>query len=404
MQKDSIVEIKIGDLPLESLHVDQSESNGNSINQESESESESESSPSGLTENDINDVAQGMPENGTTPIQQDPTDHCTTPHTAHPGVYRIPGRQRGEISQAPRARAVVESTLPQAYPVEDDTDALDSCTDRRIHEAVQVSVVTEKNVLCKIAMLKKHSFAVAFIIFIILNTVLIIMKFSGKGTTDTTDTSVRNETVSLEESASNNSDTHLYEISENSTSQNISEPTFLPIRLDVSRGCYTDPMVIYILEKIAYDAKEDLKKTRTYHICANTTMNIFDFDLLQESFDFSSGDVHPFILFLPNIHIKCGYDGDIKSNCTFVGGTNQVVLRNGSLESSEPTNTTTENITIEGFSFTGAKAGNNILVRSSNSSLTVKNCIFHVSFHSLCVKSTFYYDAVLLFITYLHVL
>lgn len=142
-------------------------------------------------------------------------------------------------------------------------------------------------------------------------------------------------------------------------------------------SCYTDPYIIHIIEKEAYERGNDPSIPRTYHICANTTMNIFRFTPLYNSVLPSSDNVHPLLLFRPNVHIMCGIDGSFGNNCTFDGGNVQVILHDRSFDTENLINATNvENTTIEGFRFRNASDGTNVAIRSAKSSLTLKNCLF----------------------------
>lgn len=147
---------------------------------------------------------------------------------------------------------------------------------------------------------------------------------------------------------------------------------------DISKMCFTDPHIINLLEWQTYERGDDPSIPRTYHFCPNSLMSIFDFDLYLYNYDYSSGYFHPMFFFRPNINILCGFDGDYDNNCTFQGGAFQIILQETPLFVDYSLNTTTENITISGFRFTGA-SGYNIASRSHITSLTVKNCRFDVS-------------------------
>lgn len=142
--------------------------------------------------------------------------------------------------------------------------------------------------------------------------------------------------------------------------------------------CFTDPFMIHNIEWQAYENGDDAGIPRTYHICSNTTLRIYNFLPFQFKFDFSSGDHYPLVLFRPNVHVKCGYDGAFSNNCTFSGGLFQVLLHFRSLMVNYAlNNTSAENITLEGFRFTEANKGVNISFRSFVSDLTLKNCVFN---------------------------
>lgn len=140
--------------------------------------------------------------------------------------------------------------------------------------------------------------------------------------------------------------------------------------------CFKDPQIINILEWEAHQRGDDPSIPRTYHICSNSQINVFRRDMLPQSFDFSSGDSYPLILFRSNAHIKCGFDGSLENNCTFHSGTYHVSLNSRPFFLSYPITNATSNITIEGFKFTKAEGGANIVVQTPESSLTVKNCLF----------------------------
>lgn len=87
------------------------------------------------------------------------------------------------------------------------------------------------------------------------------------------------------------------------------------------------------------------------------------------------------MFFRPNVLVKCGFDGSYENNCTLSGGTHQLSLIPVSLLQTELlVDPGPENITMEGFRFTQAYRGANVFNQASVQSLTLKNCVFDVSF------------------------
>lgn len=145
--------------------------------------------------------------------------------------------------------------------------------------------------------------------------------------------------------------------------------------------CFHDPWEIYILEEIVRKAGTDTTSfPRKYHICPNTHINIQKFDYQLGRFDINTGDYTAFLLFLPNVSIKCGFDGSFDNNCTLNGGLHSVLILDFStLESHVDIGVDPENVTIEGFRFTGIEYGVNIANYANRASLTLVNCHFDVS-------------------------
>jgi len=147
--------------------------------------------------------------------------------------------------------------------------------------------------------------------------------------------------------------------------------------------CFRDPLKIQILEWEAFERGDDPSIPRTYHFCANSTMRVYSTNPKFFNFDSSSGDTFPLIIFRPNVNILCGEDGSFENKCTFKGGIAQIVLTESPFFVSYNLNTTTENVTIEGFRFTGTRNGVNIANRSNVTNITVKNCRFDNNHHIL---------------------
>lgn len=85
-------------------------------------------------------------------------------------------------------------------------------------------------------------------------------------------------------------------------------------------SCWNDPIAIQSAELDRYTSGIDASIPRTFVICPNTTFDVFDMKPTAFEFDFSTGDTMPIVIFDSNVNLICGDDGDIRNNCTFVGG------------------------------------------------------------------------------------
>lgn len=146
--------------------------------------------------------------------------------------------------------------------------------------------------------------------------------------------------------------------------------------------CYTDPILIqqeeFALLQLIEDGNASVVDTpRTYIICPNTNLQVFNFSPISNDFDFSSGEVFPFIIFLSNVNILCGLDGSIHNNCTLSGGFFQILFFFRTVYRSYQISSKAENITIQGMKFTGASKGSNVGIRIAHSSITFRDCMFY---------------------------
>lgn len=122
--------------------------------------------------------------------------------------------------------------------------------------------------------------------------------------------------------------------------------------------CFLDPWEIYIHEEVAFRGGVDPSIPRTYHICPNSHLKIKYYDHQLERFDENSGEYYSFILFRPNVSVKCGFDGSYENNCTLSGGTHHIILISVAVfDFHKILDIGPENITFEGFRFTGAYRG-----------------------------------------------
>lgn len=149
------------------------------------------------------------------------------------------------------------------------------------------------------------------------------------------------------------------------------------------KECFLDPREIHMHEESLYIEGVDPSIPRTYNICPNSHLKIQKYDYQFGRYDINSGDYAAFTFFRPNIIVKCGFDGDYNNNCSLSGGETQVFLLSESVfEADKVLETKVENITLEGFRFTGGYRGTNIVNYAYVASLTLKNCVFNVSFEA----------------------
>ena len=134
-------------------------------------------------------------------------------------------------------------------------------------------------------------------------------------------------------------------------------------------------------------ALADSSIPRTYNLCSDSFFEFQDGVLgYYGTYYVADGPgMPPIRLINPNVNILCGPDGNIAHNCTFSGGTFQVILTDGSYYYSN-TETVTD-ILLQGIKFTGMSGNDaiqNIFVNptdysSKGSALAVKDCLFYVS-------------------------
>lgn len=235
--------------------------------------------------------------------------------------------------------------------------------------------------------LKKYSFNVFFTILLGLNMALLSITFLGRSNNnnnivDKAKANSTNSSVLGIQNMSMTNNSHGINSSFNNTTanetaiENNHEKSSQNI-LENNATCFTDPIVIQTLEYEAYQRGDDSSITRTYHFCPNSVMKVFEFDTHLYRYIYTTGEVFPLYVFRPNVHIKCGFDGAISNNCTFTGGFFQIGLTGRPIYFDYLSNTSALNVTVEGFRFTGAIEGTNIIVSALEASITIKNCHFH---------------------------
>lgn len=321
-----------------------------------------------------------------------------------PGVFHVPGSTGRSPVPLPRRPSALErdlpdiEQLPQAYPVtnfrppiQDTPSTPASTTTQSInnnnHDGNETKPKSKKIFIMSILGLVSIAAAVAVAIFVTRNS----DDTTSPSVVETSDDSI-NETTKLDIINLNTNTTKNNEASRtNETNQETSNMTNIITTTTSSYDnndqhsnhsqttipCYTDPMIIHVIESDAYKNGDDPSIPRTYHFCPNSVMNVYGFDPIFNTFDQSDG-VFPIILHRPNVNILCGFDGDYSNNCTFKGGFTQFVFNSRPRHLHYDVNTTAENITISGFRFTGATEGCTICNRNQITSLTIKNCRFDV--------------------------
>lgn len=212
--------------------------------------------------------------------------------------------------------------LPEAIPIgivniieNQDRESSESEQEHNNHDNIEEEDVND-------FILKKHlvySFSLLCISCLVLFTILQFpnetKKTVDKNSTETETglSGLHNSTIS---SSSSNNTNH-------SLNNNITATT---TQISFSETCLTDPIMIHNLEFEYYEEQGDTSIPRYYHICGNTTMNVFNLEPRFYTYDFGSGDVFPLAIFSPNVNILCGEYGDYSDNCTFSGGFFQVSL------------------------------------------------------------------------------
>lgn len=256
-----------------------------------------------------------------------------------PGVQRISG----------------PNMLPRAYPVPNDTSnsyviSSLSCSGRRRridnnnnNNTTDNDRNTNNNNTLEEDQNKKCyeiNWMTCFVIFlsflILLNIILIILKYSTPFSSSTTMTPApspehssstgenssnytKNETTVEDFIFSSEEKNHSSFTLNNNNSDNNNNNTKDEERNNHNYTCFTDPMHIHILEWDYYERGEDLSQKRTYIICPHTFMDSFAYRSDTHMYILTSGEVFPLNIFLPNVHVKCGLDGSLGNNCTFSG-------------------------------------------------------------------------------------
>lgn len=119
----------------------------------------------------------------------------------------------------------------------------------------------------------------------------------------------------------------------------------------------------------------DTSKTRKYIMCDNGVLKKgFKTNTKKDNQD----GVLELPIWNPNVHISCGINGKRENNCNLVGISIKVV-RADTIDDTYET-LATDNVSIQGFTFTGASDGNIFSDNSMGAKINVKDCSFYVSF------------------------
>jgi hypothetical protein len=125
---------------------------------------------------------------------------------------------------------------------------------------------------------------------------------------------------------------------------------------------------------------EDYSKLRVYTLCPNTTYEIGNFDSSTGTFDPRYD--HPIQLIYPNMHIKCGSDGNSSNGCFLVKGNWQVETfkSQGAIVKSPDS---IDNVMIQGLTLKKVASTNvNYVKEAPPAHLTVKDCKFQSNYES----------------------
>ena len=161
-------------------------------------------------------------------------------------------------------------------------------------------------------------------------------------------------------------------------------PSTSPIARPPSLSCWNNKIPQKIM-KAEMDVI-DTSVTRTYRVCADTTIDVKEYDWDTSSY---VGPGNPAVsIWNPNVRIICGDNGNVEDNCVFNGGSFQIdVVGADAINETLPI-LPLENISIEGFSFTAVSEANIIVFGTDVTDMTgvdigasvlIKNCLFHVS-------------------------
>lgn len=240
-------------------------------------------------------------------------DQTNNTRRSLPGVFRIPGigSSNNRESNANSAGVELDVALPHAYPVDHRPihtllvygTSTNTTNSSPVEDETRNSTFTTRRTK-KICI----TFISSFLIFILLFFVLKDKNGNIESEKPEMPTNVE-ETEILNLTSKDDTDKEVALVESNSTN---------PLENNIE--CYTDPHVIQLLEWDAFNKGEDPSIPRKYHFCPNTVMKVFGFDTFLMNFDYTTGDVNPLVIFRPNIHIMCGFDGDYNNNCTFSGG------------------------------------------------------------------------------------
>jgi len=143
-------------------------------------------------------------------------------------------------------------------------------------------------------------------------------------------------------------------------------------------GCWST-MFTHRVEK--YESKvTDTTKKRVYRMCKGTTSKIAQYDWRRKTFMVKDGGMRALRIWNPNVEIRCGWKDD--DDCIFTGGDFHIEILDAKHVSREFTRYGLENISIQGFTFTGTKTSNILIygtqktITNKGTSVTVKNCVF----------------------------
>lgn len=321
-------------------------------------------------------------------------------------------RNNGQLQQHPlQQRVFFERELPHAYPVNNNHNNVISVLSvpppsssnfnipNNHHTNSNTAEVSNNEIINRIKAKRRKLIAFVFLVSFVISTIMIISMLavlppSSKIHIDDNENDDDDDTLLLSEKVNNTKEidssiaANQSQITTQSQSQSMQANTTTPDNNHSSslitnnknnNTCFTDPILVQTLEWEAHERGDDPSILRTYHFCPHSFMKVFNLETTLFTFDYGSGNVNPLILFRPNVHIFCGEDGDYSNNCTFSSGFYHVSFQKGPMFVNYNINTTVENITIEGFRFTGATGGSNIVGFSHSTNITIKNCRFDVS-------------------------
>lgn len=135
----------------------------------------------------------------------------------------------------------------------------------------------------------------------------------------------------------------------------------------VTGQCIKDLQTIVDMEEAATDYSQE----RTYTLCPRT---IFEMGTLNHNYDLQGFNVDPPIPIRPNLHVKCGDDGSKENLCWIATG--DLHLDGTSVRGI--TETSIENVVIEGIVFIGAQKYS--VWANKPGDITFKNCEWRVRF------------------------
>ena len=133
----------------------------------------------------------------------------------------------------------------------------------------------------------------------------------------------------------------------------------------VTGQCIKDLQTIVDMEEAATDYSQE----RTYTLCPRT---IFEMGTLNHNYDLQGFNVDPPIPIRPNLHVKCGDDGSKENLCWIATG--DLHLDGTSVRGI--TETSIENVVIEGIVFIGAQKYS--VWANKPGDITFKNCEWRV--------------------------